>query len=58
MGNDKQTILDVVADVTKDLRRNKEFTAQLYNLDEERMRRVAQAYIDFLYRTLDLERGN
>ena len=53
---DDQNILDVVVDVTRDLRRNKEFTAQLYSLDEECPRRVAKAYIDFLYRTLEIER--
>jgi hypothetical protein len=43
--------------VTRDLRHNKAFTAQLYSLDEERMRRVAKAYIDFLYQILELERS-
>ena len=56
MANDDQNILDVVVDVSRDLRRNKEFTAQLYSLDDERARRVAKAYIDFLYRTLEIER--
>jgi hypothetical protein len=58
MSNDNQTILNVVVDVTRDLRRNKEFTAQLYDLDDERARRVAQKYIEFLYEVLELEKGS
>ncbi|MGO9400781.1 MAG: hypothetical protein ACLP19_23500 [Xanthobacteraceae bacterium] len=47
MGNNDQNILDVVIDVTRDLRRNAEFVALLRTLDDESARQLAKAYIEF-----------
>jgi hypothetical protein len=56
MGNDDKTILDVVVDVTRDLRHTESFRELLHPLDDETVRKVANLYIDFLYRTLDIDR--
>jgi hypothetical protein len=57
MHND-QNILDVVAAVSRDLRHTASFRQLLHPLDEETSRRVAKAYIEFLYRTLEIERND
>ena len=55
MTND-QTVLDVVTSVTTDLRHTASFRELLHPIDAETSRRVANAYIDFLYKLLDVER--
>jgi hypothetical protein len=52
---DDQNILDVVVDVTRDLRRTGSFRELLHPLDDETARRVAKEYIKFLYRVLGYE---
>ena len=54
MTND-QNVLDVVQSVTKDLRHTATFRELLHPLDDETARRVANAYIDFLYKTMEIE---
>ena len=56
--NNDQTILDVVVDVTKDLRHTASFRELLHPLDDETARRVANAYIDFLSYDGDREQTN
>lgn len=50
-----QNVLDIVQAVTKDLRHTASFRELLHPLDDETARRVANAYIDFLYRTMEIE---
>ena len=50
-----QNVLDIVQAVTKDLRHTASFCELLHPLDGETARRVANAYIDFLYRTMENE---
>jgi hypothetical protein len=50
-----QTILDVVSEVTHDLRHTTSFRALLRPLSDTEARRVAQRYVEFLYRVLDAE---
>ena len=54
MHND-QNIIDIIADVNRDLRHTTSFRQLLHPLDEETSRRVAKAYIEFLYRALEFE---
>jgi hypothetical protein len=55
MSNDRN-ILDVITAVNFDLRHTASFRVILHPIDEDTARRVAKAYIDFLYRTLEIER--
>jgi hypothetical protein len=52
-----QTLLDVISEVTRDLRHTASFGALLRPLDDAAARRVAQRYVDFLYQVLADEPG-
>jgi hypothetical protein len=52
---DDQSILDIVQAVTRDLRHTETFRELLHPLDDETARKIANAYIEFLYHALDLE---
>jgi hypothetical protein len=54
--NNNETILDVVTNVTKDLRYNKEFVAMLKRLDDETVKRIASSYVEWLYQMLEIDR--
>jgi hypothetical protein len=54
MPNDILDILDIIQAVSRDLQRNKEFVALLRTLDDEKARKVAKSYIEFLYHALKL----
>jgi hypothetical protein len=54
MPND-QNILDIVQAVSRDLRHTESFRALLHTLDDETARKVAKAYIEFLYHALELD---
>jgi hypothetical protein len=47
-----RTVLDVISEVTRDLRHADSFRALLRPLDEAEARRVAQRYVEFLYQVL------
>ena len=53
--NNDQNILDVVTNVTRDLRHSREFCEQLEKLDDETVRKVAKSYIEWLYKALESE---
>jgi hypothetical protein len=53
--SDTRNVLDIVRDVSNDLRHTASFRALLRPLDDAEARRVAQRYIEFLYRVLDIE---
>lgn len=53
--SERQNILEVISAVTKDLRHTESFRGLLHPLDDETARRVANAHIDFLYRTLEID---
>jgi hypothetical protein len=48
-------LLDVVTDVTRDLRHTTSFRALLRPLDEAEARQVVARCIEFLYQVLDVE---
>jgi hypothetical protein len=50
--NNDQNILDVVVNVTRDLRHNGEMTRLLRKLSDEEAREVARKYIDWIYENL------
>jgi hypothetical protein len=55
MANNDQTILDVIAAVSTDLRHTASFRELLRTLDDETARKIAQKYIEFLYHALEID---
>ena len=47
-----QDVLDIVRDVSRELRFNSSFVAMLYKLDEDEAQRVTRLYLEFLYQIL------
>jgi hypothetical protein len=53
--NDDRNIFDVVQALNFEFRHNAAFMVMVHMLDEPTARRVAQAYVEFLYRQLEVE---
>jgi hypothetical protein len=52
MANKGQTVLDIVTALNREFRFNPSFMLMVHPLDDERARRVAQLYIEWINRVL------
>ena len=50
-----QDVLDIVCDVSRELRFSPTFCAMLHKLDADEARRVTGRYLEFLYKVLEEE---
>jgi hypothetical protein len=56
MAHNDQDALSVIQAVIRDLRHNGQFCETLTNLDDQTARLLAEKFIEFLYKTLNIEK--